>query len=118
MRSDPCIDCNRLAAALYRRAVEQVQAQQEPEPAQSQPAAWEHAQAPSSVTLKWQVGGIELLLTLRDATDDALFARIRRVLPKIEAKMDAQRQTQMSAQANGQPISEDRKIGARCTRCR
>ena len=32
------------------------------------------------------------MLTLRDATDDALFQRIGRVLPKIETKLETQRQ--------------------------
>jgi hypothetical protein len=59
----------------------------------SQPPAWHGPQAPASCTLKWQLNGIELLLTLRDTTDDALFTRIKRVLPRIIEKVDAQRQT-------------------------
>lgn len=62
------------------------------QPEISQPASWQYAQAPSSCTLKWNVAGIELMLTLRDATDELLFARISKVLPKIEAKVEAQRQ--------------------------
>lgn len=61
----------------------------------SQPTAWECAQAPSSCTLKWHLSGIELLLTLRAANDDALFSRIKRILPKIEEKVNPS--------GNGQP---------------
>jgi hypothetical protein len=64
-----------------------------------QSAAWQCAQAPASCTLKWQLNGIELLLTLRDTTDDALFTRLKRVLPRITEKVDAQRHT---LQADGQ----------------
>lgn len=72
----------------------------------SQPSTWGCAQAPSSCTLKWAFNGIELLLTLRDETDDALFGRIQRVLPKIEQRMELQRQQrqerqQMQANGNG-----------------
>lgn len=44
------------------------------------------------------------MLTLRDETDDALFGRIQRVLPKIEQRMELQRQhrqERQQAQANG-----------------
>ena len=58
----------------------------------TQPSTWQCAQAPSSCTLKWAFNGIELMLTLRDATDDALFCRIKKVLPKIEERMELQRQ--------------------------
>ena len=63
-------------------------------PTAPQPRAetWQGAQAPSSCTLKWNIAGVELMLTLRDATDEMLFARIGKVLPKIEAKVEAQRQ--------------------------
>jgi hypothetical protein len=57
-----------------------------------QSSGWECAQAPSSCTLKWNVAGIELMLTLRAADDQQLFNRISKVLPKIEAKVETQRQ--------------------------
>jgi hypothetical protein len=101
---------HRLAASIYKGAIALVQerrAQQEPPQGQEQGHTWQSAQAPSSCTLKWQVGGIELMLTLRDSTDEALFQRIKRVLPRIEAKMDAQRQAQEQAQRHGQPPSDD-----------
>jgi hypothetical protein len=48
--------------------------------------------------MKWQLNGIELLLTLRDQTDEALFGRIKRVLPKIQEKVQAQRQQRQEEQ--------------------
>ncbi len=53
-----------------------------------QPTAWECAQAPSSCTMKWTQAGIELLLTLRAANDDDLFSRIKRILPKVQEKVN------------------------------
>ncbi len=53
-----------------------------------QPTAWECAQAPSSCTMKWQLAGIEFLLTIRAANDDDLFSRIKRILPKIQEKVN------------------------------
>ncbi len=38
------------------------------------------------------------MLTLRDTTDQALFSRIQCVLPKIEQKMEAQRQERQERQ--------------------
>jgi N-terminal domain of anti-restriction factor ArdC len=43
---------------------------------------------PAACTLKFQVGGLDILYTIRDATDDALFARIRRILPRIQEKVN------------------------------
>ncbi len=40
-----------------------------------------------------------MLLTLRDATDDALFNRIKRVMPKIEQRMDLERENRQERQA-------------------
>ena len=73
----------------------------------AQPEPWHCAQAPSSCTLKWTLAGIELMLTLRDATDEALFCRIGKVLPKIQAKVEAQRQARQEAKT--QP-EEDPKM--------
>ena len=40
------------------------------------------------------------MLTLRDTTDDRLFTRIKRVLPRIEEKMEIQRQRRQSQNDN------------------
>ena len=67
---------------------------------------WLCNQAPSCITLKWHIGGLELIYTMRDSSDDALFQRIKQVLPKIEAGLEAQRQARNEqktrAQSNGQ----------------
>lgn len=46
------------------------------------------AEAPASCTLKFQLGKIDVLYTMRDMGDDVLFARIRRLLPRIEEKVN------------------------------
>jgi hypothetical protein len=46
------------------------------------------AEAPASCTVKFQIGKIDVLYTMRDRDDDALFARIRRLLPRIEEKVN------------------------------
>lgn len=82
----------------------------ETHPNTSQRAVWDCHQAPSSCTLKWAFNGIELLLTLRDATDDGLFSRIKRVLPKIEEKMELRRQQRQSQNADdgsATPLNDD-----------
>ena len=38
--------------------------------------------------MKWTQAGIELLLTLRAANDDDLFSRIKRILPKVQEKVN------------------------------
>ncbi len=45
------------------------------------------------------------MLTLRDTTDQALFSRIQCVLPKIEAKMEAQRQERQERQQAQTPTN-------------
>ena len=88
----------------------------ETQPNTPQSAVWDCHQAPSSCTLKWAFNGIEMLLTLRDATDEALFSRIQRVMPKIEEKMDLQRQKRQERQQaqnnNGNNGSNDDNASA------
>ena len=78
----------------------------------SKPTAWECAQAPSSCTLKWAFNGIELMLTLRDTTDDGLFARIQKVLPKIEERMELQRQQRKERQEQQAPAPANNGSGS------
>jgi hypothetical protein len=54
----------------------------------SQAATWAVNEAPASCCLKFQVNGLEILYTMRDTDDDHLFARIRRILPKIQEKIE------------------------------
>lgn len=52
----------------------------------SQSAAWSVHEAPASCCLKFQMNGIEIMYTMRDCNDDLLYARVRRILPKIMEK--------------------------------
>jgi hypothetical protein len=63
---------------------------------------WLCNQAPSSITLKWHIGGLTFIYTMRDSSDDALFQRIKQVVPKIEARLDAQRQVHNEHKARAQ----------------
>jgi hypothetical protein len=94
-----------LAVQLLKRTMERLHlptTSSQPAPEAPPASAWQCAQAPSSITMKWTLGGLELMLTLRDATDEDLFERIKRVLPRIEAKLDAQRQARQDARASQQ----------------
>ncbi len=75
-----------LSVALLKRASERFHRINGRQP-EGQPSAWNCNQAPSSCTVKWHLNGIELMLTLRDTGDDLLFARLRKVLPKIQEKV-------------------------------
>jgi hypothetical protein len=43
-------------------------------------------EAPVAWTLSFACKGVDVHLTLRDVSDDALFARVKRILPKIQEK--------------------------------
>jgi hypothetical protein len=49
-------------------------------------ADWQVHEAPAACTLTFVCKGVDVHLTMRDVSDDALFARLRRILPKIQAK--------------------------------
>jgi hypothetical protein len=49
--------------------------------------AWQIQEAPVACTLTFVCKGVDVHLTLRDVSDDALFARIKHVLPKIQQKV-------------------------------
>jgi hypothetical protein len=72
--------------------------------------AWQTQQAPSSVSIQWITGGVECRLTLRDSTDAGLFERIKKVLPRIHAKVEEDRAKQQAAideaTAAGKPTPE------------
>ncbi len=59
---------------------------------QEQPTPWQCAQAPSSCTIRWEVDGIALMLTMRNSSDQHLFARLGTVLPRIKDTVAAARQ--------------------------
>lgn len=115
-----------LAVQLFKRTLERLhqptngatnqptpQAPQEPRPEAPQTpqsAAWQVQEAPASCCLKWQIGGLEMMYTMRDVDDEKLFARVGRILPRIEAKLDAQRQERQArqgAKASQQPPARE-----------
>jgi hypothetical protein len=58
----------------------------QPKPVASQAACWSVHEAPASCCLKFHLQGVEILYTMRDVDDDTLYARVRRILPKILEK--------------------------------
>jgi hypothetical protein len=59
----------------------------EPPPAPRQSAFWQVHEAPASCCLKFLLGGVECMYTMRDIDDDNLYARVRRILPKVMQKV-------------------------------
>jgi hypothetical protein len=51
-------------------------------------AAWQVSEAQASCCLKFTLSGMEVLYTMRDVNDDLLFARVRRILPRILEKVN------------------------------
>lgn len=47
---------------------------------------WQIHEAPVACTLTFVCKGVDVHLTMRDVSDDALFARVKRILPKIQEK--------------------------------
>lgn len=80
-----------LAVELMRRAEEwmgvHVNGTEPSQPALPSSTGWAVNQAPASCTLKFPLGGVECLYTMRDTDDDTLYARIRRILPKVLERM-------------------------------
>jgi hypothetical protein len=52
----------------------------------SVPTDWQIHEAPVACTLTCVCKGVDVHLTMRDVSNDALFARIKRLLPKIQEK--------------------------------
>jgi hypothetical protein len=56
-----------------------------PTPARSQ--AWAVNEAPASCCLKFKIDSIEIMYTMRDVDDHALFPRIKQMLTRLQDKM-------------------------------
>jgi hypothetical protein len=56
-----------------------------PVPAQSQ--AWAVNEAPASCCLKFKLDGIEIMYTMRDVDDHALFPRVKQMLARVQDKI-------------------------------
>ena len=54
-------------------------------PARSQ--AWAVSEAPASCCLKFKIDGIEIMYTMRDIDDNALFPRVKQVLARLQEKI-------------------------------
>jgi hypothetical protein len=52
----------------------------------SVPADWQIYEAPMACTLTFVCKGVHVHLTMRDISDDALFARIKRIYPKSKRR--------------------------------
>jgi hypothetical protein len=78
------------AAALLQgtqhAASRQGSPQEDPAASGSVTTDWQVHEAPVACTLTFVCKGVDVYLTLRDVSDDALFARIKRILPKIQDK--------------------------------
>jgi hypothetical protein len=49
-------------------------------------ATWQVHESPVACTLTFACKGVDVHLTMRDVSDDILFARIKRILPKIQKR--------------------------------
>jgi hypothetical protein len=114
VRGDPRIDCNRLGAAIARRAHEltkakladtngQADAVPQPTPAQSDAPAMPLPEAPVSITLKATLHGHEVMVTLR-GTD---FASVKAQVEQASQWLSVQAPPQPPAQRTTQPDHDD-----------
>jgi hypothetical protein len=79
----------------------------QPKPVASQAACWSVHEAPASCCIKFHLHGVEILYTMRDVDDDTLYARVRRILPKILAKTN--KGTNGTSSTNGtEPAQPDK----------
>ena len=69
-----------------------------PTPARSQ--AWAVNEAPASCCLKFQIDGIEIMYTMRDVDDHALFPRVKQMLTRLHDKME-QTSAETPSRCNG-----------------
>jgi len=82
-----------LSVELHKMALDLMHASQNhpamsESPALSHPSSshWQVHEAPAACTLKFQLSGVDVLYTMRDVNDDTLFARIKRILPRVLEK--------------------------------
>ena len=69
-----------------------------PTPARSQ--AWAVNEAPASCCLKFQIDSIEIMYTMRDVDDHALFPRVKQMLTRLHDKME-QTSAETPSRCNG-----------------
>lgn len=61
-------------------------------------SSWQVQEAPASCCLKFTQGGVEIMYTMRDVTDEALFPRVSRVLDKLKEKQAEEPTTNKNTQ--------------------
>lgn len=72
---------------------------------------WHVQEAPAACTLKFQVEGVDVLYTMRDTSDDALFARIKRILPRVQAKAKEAQDSMPQCPIHNVPLQRYSKNG-------
>lgn len=72
-----------------KHASEQERSQEGTAPSASVSTPWQIHEAPVAYTLTFVCKGVDVHLTMRDVSAAALFARIKRILPKIQEKTQA-----------------------------
>jgi hypothetical protein len=116
VRGDTCIDCDRLSAAIARRAQELTKAKvadiNGQEPAQSQPAQLAAPtvplpEAPVSITLKATLHGHEVMVTLRGVDFASVKAQVEQASQWLSVQAPAQPPTQPPRQASAPPTHDD-----------
>ena len=64
-------------------------------------ASWQVHEAPASCCLKFLIGGVECMYTMRDTDDEKLFARVRRILPRVQEKVASNGHKGSSSESTG-----------------
>jgi hypothetical protein len=93
-----------LAVELYKQArtlLETPAGGAEPLPSPPQSALWQVHEAPASCCLKFFLGGVECMYTMRDTDDEKLFARVRRILPRVQEKVGSNGQKAGNSESSG-----------------
>ena len=110
MRGDPRIDCNRLSAAIARRAQELIKAkladtnghaEASSQPAQTDAPATPLPEAPVSITLKATLHGHEVMVTLRGVDFASVKAQVEQASQWLSVQAPAQPPTQRTEHPEG-----------------
>jgi hypothetical protein len=110
VRGDPCIDCNRLSAAIARRAQELIkakladtngQAEAPSQPVQPEAPTTPLPEAPVSITLKATLHGHEVMVTLRGVDFASVKAQVEQASEWLKVQAPAQPPTQITEQPKG-----------------
>jgi hypothetical protein len=118
VRGDPRIDCNRLSAAIARRAQELTKAKldapatsqaeplSQPPPAQPEAPTAPLPEAPVSITLKATLHGHEVLVTLRGTDFASVKAQVEQASAWLHAHRPAPAATEGWCPKHGVPMKQ------------